>query len=179
MSETEKVVIKHPRWRVNGYEALSNRSKQMLWSGIQQVVDSLPNEWRTKVRDVELCGSYVFGNADLGSDLDFCLVMDERFVRKAYDSLTGMAKHQLAPAYADMTNQVSAELGIRLDIAPGISNKDNGVPCVRKSDGRFYNKTPGRVLDNVKYRYNPSTSRFEETIKPARNVQLAEDPWNP
>lgn len=165
--------MKAPRWRVASWEALRAPDRLAVTKGVLAATALLPYS----LTDVELVGSYVYGRATLGSDLDFCGVVPDAVVRQRFAEFDGGGVWRVAPAFAAQMRELQWDLGVRLQFVPGFSNRDAGVPSWSLSRGEWAHKRDREIVPHA-YRRDRDTDRF--VAAPARHEKwdYAEDPWN-
>lgn len=116
----------------------------------------------TMVKDIEICGSYAFGNFKWWSDMDIQLTTEDP---ETQDQLGSVFLSDLA-WFKESTADLSHRLKIHLDINFWVSDNKSYNEVYSLRDRMMYNKpSPEPMPDSYHRRFNQATRRYEVQIR--------------
>lgn len=140
---SEYAVLKHPKWRVAGWEDVASEVRDALIADIETHLNKF--RYANNVADIEIVGGYAFRRARLSSDLDL------NFCGKSWKHQSNIQWHmhfgfERTQIFADW-QAIQEKHQIKIDF--GFRNPDSRfyVPIYSCREQKFYNKKEGEIRD--------------------------------
>lgn len=167
---------KSPDWRVSDWLEVSEGIRFSFEQRLYDLVNLLP--FSTEIVDLEICGSYAFGCANLASDLDICIVLNSAEAQGLARNWW-FSKKDGNEAFYEFVNRhhgLELQYGIKIDLCPAAHDQKTYNIVYSLKDKRYYGKSPEDRIE-TRRKWNQETLRFEECPRIPRTLSYEKDPW--
>ena len=158
--------LKDKCWRFPEWSLVAKEDQLKFWDAIKELMTYLPSKYSSVIKDIEIVGSYAYGCANTGSDIDLNIVISTGTATTGIeDTATALSYAEVASS-AGWTNardfkakvfEVSNTLKLRIDIAIGPSAKK--LACYSFYEDAWYGKKPGELIERTNY-FDTKTKTF-------------------
>jgi predicted nucleotidyltransferase len=160
--------LKDKKWRVERVEELPKKLLDEIEQLMQSIVDAVG--LAHLVHDFEICGSYAFGCAELGSDIDLNVSAKDWTDQKVMEKILMADGRRLWAEAKSLAAQFSHAHKIKVDIM--FMNPDCRTYgyCYSLKERKIYGRKAGETV-RVKGRWNEATQKWRLIPKPTRKFE--------
>lgn len=165
----------HPKWRYQRWEDIAQTDRDVVETKLREILAMFPQQIQDNIVDIEIVGSFAFGNAHIMSDLDITFVPIDELVQTYRNMWWGNGKYE--NGYGEIyekTLEFGCKQFIKMEVMFGLSAKSSC--CYSFNEHILYGRGLGQSLAK-KCKYNLSTGLYEMIDYEPKTVDILRDIW--